>query len=111
MSIFYEMTVTITGYKPIRKDKVIEAAMAEWEIDDFFDSDTNAIQGTGQSNLCGGESEEEFADRIAAAIWKANKGPCEVEVHATYMENLPCDTHTRGAKEYAVLMKSKKGKK
>ena len=49
----------------------------------------------------GGESEEEFAARVTHAVWKANGGYCEVEVTATYLEELPYTTHELDEDDYA----------
>jgi hypothetical protein len=108
MSRAYEMTVTIAGFKPRLKDKIIDACNEEWTFeDDWFDSN-GEITSYGESSLCGGESEDEFAKRLCKAIWKANRGGCRVEVRATYMENLPTEEYTFTASQYR---KPKKGEK
>ena len=58
---------------------------------------------SAQSRLCGGESEKEFADRLAKAVWKANGKPGQC-MEATYLENLPYETCNRGTKAYTRLM-------
>jgi hypothetical protein len=101
------MTVVISKYDPKRKDKVIEAARELWTFDDFLDTDKTVLESTGQENLCGGETEEEFADRLTKAVWEANEKYCIVEVRSTFMEELPYTTHIRGKAEYERQMKRK----
>lgn len=104
MSRYYEMTVDIEGFKPKNRDKIVIAACGEWEFDPGdFDLDVgskNRMHATGRSNLWGGESEEEFVERLARIIWKANGAYCSVEVRATYLEDLPCQIYTYGRCEY-----------
>jgi hypothetical protein len=100
MSRYYGMQITIEGYVTTRREEIINAASAEWSFGDW-NVENEALGAYGQDNLCGGETEEEFTDRIAAAVWKANEGYCRVEVRATYLEDLPHDNHERGEDDYA----------
>ena len=61
----------------------------------------------GEGSLCGGETEEEFTGRIAEAIWDALGYYVSVTVTATYLENLPCESHCREEEEYAGYLKCK----
>lgn len=76
----------------------------EWPFKDwyFFEGDLSSY---GESNLCGGEDEEEFVDRLAHSIWKANKKFCEVVVNATYLEELPYETHIRSKRDYRIWLR------
>jgi hypothetical protein len=112
MSRLYEMTVTISGYHPANTDKIQAAAEREWPFTDWWDSDdedldTPPLEASAQSSLCGGESEEEFTERLSVAIWQANGGYCCVVVNATYLENLPYETHTLGEEDYDRLLQQK----
>jgi len=109
MSRSYGMRVRIV--KPnTRKLKEIQKAMDEiWQFTDLETvkgkgRSVQAIEAYGESNLCGGESEEEFAERFAAAIWKASGGYCEIEIDATYLEDLPYSTHVMGHDEYVDII-------
>ncbi len=111
MSRHYEMYVTITGFNPKRKDAIQEAAGLEWDFSDwmvFLAARKDGMTACGQSTLTGGETEEEFAERFAKAVMKANGKPCEVEVRATYMEELPNETYTFGKGDYRRLVGKKK---
>lgn len=113
------MSFVIAGYNKEHEDAIKEVLTDLWNIDEFCPRDVTSydidmadndcalevgqplMECDGDSSLCGGESEEEFADRISEAIWEANGGAyCMVHVMATYLENLPCDNHHRGRTKY-----------
>jgi hypothetical protein len=115
MSRYYEMDVKVENYN-LDHEAAIKAAMREeWNFeDDFEDHDTldpekAVLMLSGRSSLCGGESEEDFATRLSREIWMANKGPCLVEVLATYLEDLPNTMHIRDIVEYEQLLKDDPG--
>lgn len=109
MSRLYEMQVVVHDYDPKKKEAIQLACSEEWEFEDFYsDSSDTEMEATGQSNLCGGESEEEFRDRLCHAIWKANDAYCEVIVNATYLEALPYETYTGGRKLYDQMFPGRK---
>jgi hypothetical protein len=101
------MQVTVKGFDMDKIDEITEACKEEWDFEDLvlshMDSDPVLI-GDAEGNLCAGETEEQFTDRIAAAIWKAN-GYCPVTVRAVYLENLPCEIHERTHKHYQRWLK------
>ena len=103
MSRHYGMVVEIRGYDPLRVTAIKDAANEEWSFDDWYEAKVPAvacISSYGQSNLGGGESEAEFAHRLNRAIWKANKGYCEITVHATCLEDAPFDTYVGDEEEF-----------
>lgn len=102
MSRRYNMGILICDVDPNRVEQVKSAATQEWpSLDDwYFDTDTHVLTASGEDNLCGGEGEEEFADRLAHAIWAAHGSYCEVTVAATYLEELPYEEHVRDAEAY-----------
>ena len=102
MSRTYEMDVTVTGVPEDRADLVIEACCEEWGFDrdslwQVRDSDNGlaTISMQGIESLCGGESEGEFATRLADAVWVANNGRCRVEVRATCLDEIPSEMYIR----------------
>ena len=88
MSRAYDMYLQVAQIKPKRRKAIKKAAEQNWPFDWFTDSPT-LLEGMGESSLCGGEGEHEFAERLARAIWQAQGGYCEVIVTATYLENPP----------------------
>ena len=58
----------------------------------------------GESSLGGGTSEEEFAESLAHAIWKANAGFCSIRVIATYLEDLPYEDYDFEEDEYVEFI-------
>lgn len=108
MSRYYDMHVKITSYDPDRKKRIVAACAREWSFDTEDFSETppehcangNELMARAEASLCGGESEEEFSDRLAAAVWKANGAYCEVTVGATCLEELPYEEHVRDKECY-----------
>jgi hypothetical protein len=100
------MAFTVTGANPSRSEKIYEAIQGEWYVDELwgFGEESGTLQLSGDSRLCGGESEEEFADRLSVLIWQANQGFCEVEIIATYLENMPYEKHTRSQEFYDKVL-------
>ena len=115
MSRYYGMSIKITGHDENKARIIFEAIREEWDFqDELFhnvpsDEDCPSfLSAYGESFLCGGESEEEFTDRVALAVWKANEGYCRVEVIATYLEDLPYETHIRNDDDYYRLAEREK---
>jgi hypothetical protein len=112
MSRFYEMSVEISGHDPVKAAEIRAAAEEEWPFDDWWGCPWDETQGTamhtsGQHQLCGGESEEQFTERLSVAIWRANDGFCEVVVNATYLEELPYEIHSLDQSDYARLIQGR----
>ena len=111
MSRFYEMSVEVSGHDPAKVAEIQAAAEQEWPLEDWWfagdDGEAGTMHASGQSSLCGGESEEEFTERLSLAIWRANGGYCRVSVDATYLENLPYETHELDETDYARLIQGK----
>jgi len=115
MSRSYGMTVKIFGHNPEKTQDIIDAVLPEWNWDgsDVFvqeegTEDEEILFGEGMDNLCGGESEDEFADRVAKAVMVANGGPCEVEVGAICYEYIPSEIHTRDEDFWDSLSESER---
>lgn len=109
MSRYYEMGVEITGHDPEKEDHIKKAAEQEWPFADWWSSDNGQLHASAQNTLCGGESEEQFTERLSVAIWRANGGFCEVVVNATFLENLPYETHVLDESDYARLIQPNLG--
>ena len=100
MSRLYGMNVTISDYVPERIEAIKRAAAEEWQFEDWFDRDGGEVESYAESQLCGGETEENFTERLTHAVWQANGAYCDVSVSATYLEDLPCEVHSLGEEEY-----------
>jgi hypothetical protein len=114
MSRSYDMTVEISGYDPAKASEIQAAAEREWPFTDWWfsgDEDENGqdMQASAQHSLSGGESEEEFTERLGVAIWRANGKFCDVSVDATFLENLPYEIHTLDEDDYARLIQANTG--
>jgi len=110
MSRFHEMSVEVSGHDRAKVAEIQAAAEQEWAFDDWWfagEDDAATMHASGQSSLCGGETEEEFTERLSLAIWRANGGYCRVSVDATYLENLPYETHELDETDYARLIQGK----
>lgn len=105
MSRKYEMSVEIAGCPPHRIDAIKAAAGQEWPFDDWYE-DEGMLTASAEGSLCGGESEEEFTERLSLAIWKANGEFCEVTVNAYYLEELPYEVHCLDQEDYERLLKA-----
>ena len=103
MSRCYGMQVLIDNVQEDRIPNIKEAAEQEWKFHDWTQGEQNSptnLAAYGEGSLCGGESEEEFTDRLACAIWKANGKFCQVTVQATDLEDLPFESHERDEEDY-----------
>jgi hypothetical protein len=108
------MAVEISGYDPDKASEIQAAAEREWPFSDWWlagneDESEPKMQASAEHSLAGGESEEEFTERLSLAIWRANGGFCEVVVSATFLENLPYEIHTLDEDDYERLMKANTG--
>ena len=114
MSRFYEMSAEVSGHDRAKVAEIQAAAEAEWPFDDWWLAGAGepgeTMHASAQSNLCGGESVEAFTERLSLAVWRANGGYCSVTVDATYLENLPYETHTLERADYDRLIQGNTGR-
>ena len=103
MSRYYNMSVAVTDARPDRFEKIGAAASAEWAFDDWQEHD-GVLTASADDRLCGGETEEEFAERLAKTVWAANGGPCQVDVTATCLEELPSESYSLDESDYARMI-------
>jgi hypothetical protein len=104
MSRYYEMQVTIREADPARTQEIQDAASDEWPFEDWNLEDDGRIWANAEGSLVGGESDEEFAERLTKAIWIANGAYCNVEVIATYLEDLPCESYSLDEDDYQRII-------
>jgi len=97
------MYVTVS-WKPEPGENIKETAQEigdamrkQWPFDDQFcycdDDGIVKLSDSADGTLCGGESEEEFADRLSKSIREVVE-EVEINVNATCLEDLPCTTYT-----------------
>jgi len=103
MSRYYNMVVRIHGFDQQRTDRIKGAACDEWEFDNW-NFHVGNLTASADGKLCSGETEEAFAERLTKAVWAGNGGYCAVEVHATYLEELPYESHCLDEDDYARLL-------
>jgi len=111
MSRNYSMTVFVADYDTEKAAAIREAAEEEWNFDDWREVPRHdkppQLAGWGDDVLCGGETEDEFADRLAKAIWRANGAYCGVEVHAVFLDDLPREVYQPDHEDYRRLMEGR----
>ena len=100
MSRYYNMFVRIRDFRIARLDAVKQAAEAEWSFDNWQLDPDGVLTADADDRLCGGESDDEFAARLTKAIWAANGSFCGVEVNATYLDQMPYETHCLDEDDY-----------
>ena len=100
MGRYYNMAVTIAGANSEQIEAVKQAAKAVWPFDEWFLDIDGRLTASADASLCGGETEEEFAQRLATAIWAANGDYCQVEVNATYLDQQPYETYCFDEDDY-----------
>jgi hypothetical protein len=101
MSRSYSMRVEVAKFKKGKSGAVVKACLGEWDFDsDEVEAKAKSIILDGDGDLCGGETEQEFVDRLSKAVWEANGGYCEIEVQATCYDDMPCVAHYRNRKDY-----------
>lgn len=86
------MTVTVEGYDPnLYCDVMIAAEEASAvEIQRYTIDKRTYLYGDGETSLSGGQTEQQYADAVAKAVWVANGGKyCHVKVTCCYLENPP----------------------
>ena len=116
MSRSYEMTVVITGFNSDKVESVVGACKDEWDfdaddVDDSLAFDVETVQMTGVSQLCGGETFDEFAVRLRDAVFKANGAGCSVEVRGVNLDDQPYESSVFTKDDYTPPKKKRKAKR
>lgn len=108
MSQQYRCSVNVSGCRDLPAARAIKKAIDNFwcfeEAGVYESSSTNyQIDATGEGNLNGGDTAN-FAKTLAIAIWKANRGVCEVSVDTIYMEDLPTESFVFNESKYVEFM-------
>jgi hypothetical protein len=108
------MNIIIGKFDPSKEDLIKEASHREWNVgnNDWYSTcltdGEEGVECCSEGVLCGGETEEEFAERLSKAVWRANGGYCVVNVVAVCLEYLPGEEYQLDEDEYNTFAKSAK---
>lgn len=107
MSRYFLMSVEVRNANPARVHDIEISAKKEWPFEErnWYEAD-KLMTSYSESSLSGGESEDEFADRLTKAIWKANSGYCQVLVYATCLDDLPINLYELKKDDFANWSKA-----
>lgn len=103
MSRYYNMTVMINGAAPARIRAITVAANREWAFGDW-DTRGDFLMASADDQLCDGQTEEDFVQRLAKAVWRANGGPCRIEITATALEDPPRKSYCLDENDYRRIL-------
>ena len=104
MECNYNMAVTLIDVKCENVDRVKEAANAEWpwSLSDWYKR-SNLTYAIADGHFDDSETIDEFAQRLAKAIWIANGGYCAIDVVATELVERPYEMHSFDESDYRIL--------
>ncbi len=109
MSRTYNMTVIVESYIPAQAAAIGTVAEKEWSFDCWdevpWSGEPSRLLGSGDGNLCGGETEQQFVDRLTRAIWRANGAYCPIKVQAVYLDDHQPDCYLADEADYARVIK------
>ena len=107
MGSFYKMKIRVSKYNPKNFATILEALTGMLEIypAEMPDKQHKApmpFSITGEVNLCGGETDKDFANDLVQSAWTANGRFCHVEVESTSIDyKLPSKKHTWTKGDYS----------
>lgn len=105
MSRAYSFHIEVKGFAEEKSEEIERALKKETGLDGeplrCFE-DTSVIVFAEDGNLCGGETEEEFVDRVTKSAWKANGKFCTVSVCLTPLDD--CNSYALDESDYDRLM-------
>lgn len=115
MARLYGIGISIRGYAKTRVPKIEDALEAEWNFqnqnlglrgtpDIFQRHGDGTLYAYGESSLVGGEEPQECANRLATAVFRANRRGCDVFVDCTCLEDLPHDDYCFDKQDYRRLV-------
>ena len=119
MSRNFEMTISVSYAVLDGEDEedvktaVFEALCSQWPFTDIAAYDDvealsevpsrdKQITCCADGVLSGGESDDEFSDRVSEAVWKALGRAADVCVRSVFLDELPYEEFIRGEEEYAA---------
>jgi hypothetical protein len=99
MSRAYDVYLQVSKFEAQRLDGMKAAAQGIWPFE--WSCESSELLGCGESSLAGGETEEEFAARLARVIWEAHGGYCHVVVSATCLQDLPHEDYVFDEEDFS----------
>ena len=107
MSRCYEMSITVKGCLKEKYQSIVEVVTNQWGVEDWIrDPEGHLEIYCGEGSLAGGESEEQFVDRVTHAIWDS-VGDCAVSVVCTFLEDPPTNYYEKGSEDYKEYVKGR----
>lgn len=100
MSRHYEMTFRVSGIPKGRVEEVALVIEEVWEVEPITDISPGDLTLYGQDHLYGGITEEQFAEKMAARIWRAAGQYVPVEIVATCLEDIPNESYVFNELDY-----------
>jgi len=111
MSRTREVKLELRGYDETKIDLLDRAWREAWgpegELSTEYDDEEEILSDYRIGVLCGGVSEEEFADMLSAALWEANGDVCHICLTMT-LGDLPCADFEFGGPAYRTWAKAVK---
>ena len=89
MACFYELSVDISRSDSSRCQEIQAALVKPWGFTRWEVVEGISLRSSTRCYIDDNDSEETVARRIRDAIWVANGKPCVVDVHTTYLSDLP----------------------
>ena len=74
-----------------------------WDVEEESPVSDGVQVYYGENALYGGETEEEFTDRVSLAVWESLGRYILVQVEATCLEYIPSVPHSRDEEDYKRL--------
>ena len=94
MSRYYDMGVEIPGTIPAKRTEIKKRQRTNGLLTIGGLRAKEIMQASASDWLCGGETEEQFTERLSVAICAPTAVFAKSSVNATYLEEFPYETHT-----------------
>ena len=110
MSRYYEMGVEILGHDPEKEDQIKKAAENEWPFGNWWSSGEGNMQASAQDWLCWRRNRRAVHRAfVRGDLAGQRRLSAKSSVNATYLEELPYETHTLDQEDYDRLIQPNTG--
>ena len=111
MSRAYRMEITVGDgdeeegglLTPIEVHSLADTIQGIWDVEEESPVYHGVQLYYGENALYGGETEEEFTDRLSLAVWESLGRYIPIQVEATNLEHIPSESHSRDKEDYKRL--------